>query len=588
MAQLADDFIDQVRRVADIVAVVSDYVTLKRSGTNFQALCPFHAEKTPSFSVSPQHQIYKCFGCGKAGNVFKFVMEITGFSFPQAVTHLAEKYGIPIRTTGGDWGTERKQHDFLNLMKWGVQFFQKELADGQGREARRYLEERKISPEIIEKFQLGFAPPGNSCLFTAARREGFEQSLLEQSGLIRKSHREQNGYYDLFRNRVIFPIWNVEGDVIAFGGRVLSPAVQPKYLNSPETPVFAKRKTLYAINHARNHIKGSGSLIVMEGYTDVLMAHQHDFPQAVATLGTSLTQEHTRIIQRYTDSVKLVFDGDAAGQNAMSRVLTCFLIQGLQLRIAVLPEQLDPCDLLILKGRESFREVIDRAEDIFDFQVRQFSQRLDLQSTGGRRLAIAEFKKTIMQIPDPVTQRLFIRKLGEVFKIPPDILVSEVKSNIRQPVTTNQLEGCRKNLQKIDEEFLLWLALHFPEKRAGIFADCKPEDFEMPGYRDLAQTILDHKEMPVDIVRLSTQLENDKAEQLVGIYYGSGSEIPSAEEIEIRLHFTLKAVTRKKHRVRLGKLKEILNSTSEKDQELRTQILEDVQRICQKRVQEIF
>lgn len=294
-ALLSQEVIEEVRQAADIIAVVSEHLALKRIGTNYQAICPFHAEKTPSFSVNPQKQIFKCFGCGKAGNVFHFLMGIQNISFPEAVKALASRFGISLKDDDTESGYREEQKSLWDLMEWAASYFQQQLSYHP--EGLEYFQKRSISPSMIQQFRLGIAPPGWNNLMDAAKNAGFEQESLEKAGLIIKSQQKEK-FYDRFRNRVVFPIGNMEGKIIAFGARALSSEDHPKYLNSPETLLFSKSKTLYGWHFAKNSILEQKSLIIMEGYTDVLMAHQYGFNTAVATLGTALTEEHTKIIKR--------------------------------------------------------------------------------------------------------------------------------------------------------------------------------------------------------------------------------------------------------------------------------------------------
>ena len=295
--------------------------------------------------VSPERQLFKCFGCGKAGNVFHFMMATTGLGFQEVVRKLAEKAGIVLEIEHEPNSGYAQRKDLLALMQWSASFYCKQLHH-QAKEPMDYLKKRNLSPSSIEKFCLGYAPESWDTLTKAALREGFSTALLEQAGLSLKSQ-NQDSYYDRFRNRIIFPIWNAENEVIAFGGRVLRPEDNPKYLNSPETSLFSKSRVLYGMNFARPHVMSGKKILVMEGYTDVIAAHQFGFCESTATLGTSLTEEHARFIKRYADSVILVYDGDSAGVKGAERSLAHFLKQSVLLKIAVLPDNLDPCDFLV-------------------------------------------------------------------------------------------------------------------------------------------------------------------------------------------------------------------------------------------------
>lgn len=584
---LQQDIIEQVRHAADIVAVISDYVTLKKVGANYQALCPFHSEKTPSFIVNVERQIFKCFGCGKAGNVFHFLMAISSLPFPEAVKQVANRYNIPLPTIEGDYNKEQKQREDINqAIQWCCEFFQKDLAGDRGKPGREYLQKRRFQAETIDKFRLGFAPNEQDRLYQHAMRAGFTAEILHKAGVIAPSKRDSNGYYDIFRNRVMFPIWNTEGEVVAFGGRTLSPDGKPKYLNSPETPIFAKRKTLYALPHAKVHLKEKPYLIVMEGYTDVIMAHQCNFPQAVATLGTSLSDDHARMIHRYVENVILVYDGDPAGQSAMLRALTTFLSQGLMLKIAVIPDQLDPYDLLVERGCQSFADVIAGAKDFLDFQIDQISHKYDMKSTGGRRWAITELTKTVRQIPDTITQKLFVGRVAEVFKLPTEVVDGSMTEKPRQaPVSDKAIKSCQQNLQTDEEQFLLWVCINYPHKIAEIFYYYPPAYFSNDELRELAEHLTkrqnDESGEAMDVSSLSAQVGPNLGERLINVFYADYGPNLDEEEVEKRLHLIYKSASiRKSYTPKFGKLKDILATAAPQDEELKMKILQDARQMC--------
>ena len=580
----------QVRQAADIVALTSEYITLKKSGSNFQSLCPFHLEKTPSFNVSPERQIFKCFGCGKAGNVFHFLMAISNITFPEAVRELAKRHGISLPEEEGDAGKEKQQERdrLFELLKWSTAFFQKQLATDAGAGAHQYLVNRKFAWDIVEKFQLGFAPQEHDKLFKAALQAGFTADLMEKGGLIAKSHRQEGQYYDLFRNRLMFPICNVEGHVVAFGGRTLSADGKPKYLNSPETALFSKKRILYGLHHAKQHIAPNPYFVVMEGYTDVLMAYQYKFDQAVATLGTSLTEEHARLMHRYVDRAILLYDGDPAGQTAMLRVAINFLSQGLMVRVAILPDEMDPYDFLVARGGDPFEQILQKAQDFLDFQIEKMAEKCDLKTTTGRRLAVAELAKTVKQIPDQITQRLFITRISEYFKIPMELVSGEILQPRKiAPISNPAFDHYRQHLRIEEEQFLLWVSLHYPDKIRQIFESYSPQTFQNSDLGELANHISDtcQKGSSVEISALSSQLDPCLGEKLVNIYYKNFGDNLADEELEKRLQLIFKSVMRNRYAAKFAKLKEIMATSASGDQDLRLQILEDARNICKAKMQ---
>lgn len=588
----SNEILEQVRHAADIVNVIGEHISLKKVGNSFQALCPFHSEKTPSFYVNPQRQIFKCFGCGKAGNVFHFLMEMGGISFPEAVKQLAARYNIALpQIVYGD-SDEKARGELIQLMNWSVLFFQKQLNSANGQNAREYLKSRRFEPAMVEQFQLGFAPEEDGKLFRIAVEEGFSPKTLEKAGVIVHSQNNASSYHDLFRNRLMFPIWNGEGEPVGFGGRTLLESVKPKYLNSPETPLFSKRKILYGFHHARPALKTWQYLVVMEGYTDVIMAHQFHFNQTVATLGTSLSEEQTHLMRRYVGSVILLYDGDAAGQNAMIKVVSPFIKQGLMVRIAILPDNLDPYDLLLQKGAESFESLLKTAQDFLDFQLRKISEKYDLQTSSGRRYAIEFASQMIRQVPDPVTQKVLFTKVAEIFKLPPEFLFGQMpEKRITSQISANQIETYRQLLQRKEENFLLWAVLHYPGKMQEIFHYYAPENFQTPELGELAKQIAswDEETRASDIASLSTKVDPYLGQKLVDIAYGNETDnIAEETTVNKRLDLIFQGITRQQERNRVVKLKKILETTSPQDEALKYKILEDVRELCKTKIKRNF
>jgi len=421
--RLSDAKIEEVQRASDIVEVVSSYLPLKRAGKDHKACCPFHQEKTPSFYVSPSKQIFKCFGCGKGGSVFQFVMARENMTFPEAVRLLAERAGITVQEPqqrpddAGD-GIDRPR--VFKAVAWATRTFEKFLADQvTGRPAREYLERRGFTAATIERFRLGFAPDSWDALLKAACDRGGDLALLEVAGLA-VPRKEGQGFYDRFRNRVIFPIFDALNRPIAFGGRTLGddPA---KYMNSPDTPIFNKSFNLYGLTEARDAMTESRQAIVVEGYTDCLMAHQVGVANVVATLGTSLTTGHVRLLRRYVDEVALIFDGDLAGRNAADRALSVFLAEELGVRIVTLPEGQDPCDFLASGRKEEFLALVEESPDALEFKWRLVRQQFgEADTVGGQRRAVEAMLETVAAQPvwtqgrDTVRRDLMLARMAQV------------------------------------------------------------------------------------------------------------------------------------------------------------------------------
>ncbi len=370
---LADDRVKQVKDANDIVDVVGGYISLRPVGKTYMGLCPFHSDSRPSFDVDPGRQRYRCWSCDKYGDVISFVQEHEHVSFREALESLARRAGITLEKSGSA-AREQVRAPLLDVMRWATREFHECLLDSPlGERARNYVAERGLTGETVRRYGLGYAPPAWDWLLGRAESSGVPIDLLEKVGLIgRRSG--GNGFYDLFRDRLQFPIRDVRGQTVGFGGRILPDATPnerqgPKYYNSCETPLFSKSNQLYGIDHARGSAAAAGYLAVVEGYTDVLMAHQMGIGQVVATMGTALNARHVQKLRNFTPRVVLVFDADAGGMTGVDRALQIFASSDIELAIATLPDGLDPCDLLLQQGAEAFRLVLESAVDALEFKL---------------------------------------------------------------------------------------------------------------------------------------------------------------------------------------------------------------------------
>lgn len=366
---IPQDTLDDIRSRVDIVDLISDYVQLKKKGRNYVGPCPFHQERDPSFTVSSEKQIFYCFGCGAGGNVFRFLMLYEGLSFQEAVENLARRAGVTLRVTGsGDRSRQKKMDLAFKVNSLAKEFFQQILnRGGEAAPAREYLQRRGLSAETISRFELGFAPDTWSSLVKFLFKQGFSAETLVNIGLA--SHGKR-GVYDRFRSRIMFPIRDVGGNIVGFGGRVIGKG-EPKYLNTPETDYFNKSRVLYGLNEARRHIRESGNAIVMEGYMDVISAHQFGVNNAVASLGTSLTREQVQLLMRYTRDVFIAYDADAAGVAATLRGLDMMQELGCRVRVITIPEGKDPDEFLQLHGAAGWRDVVSGAESLLEYKFKQ-------------------------------------------------------------------------------------------------------------------------------------------------------------------------------------------------------------------------
>lgn len=419
------DNIDRVRDASDIVDVISQYINLKKAGQNYKGACPFHSEKTPSFMVSPQKQIYHCFGCGAGGNVIKFVQEYEKLTFGQALKMLADRAGIELERSGN--AAKRHQDDFiLEINKLAAGFFVQRLFSAkEGKIALDYLSKRGIKRDTMERFSIGFAPDGWSNILDLMKSRGFSPEQVEQAGLAVKN--EKGRIYDRFRNRLMFPIHNLSGEVVGFGGRVFDDSV-PKYLNSPESPFFQKGRLLYGLNFARREILDKDMALVCEGYFDVVRAHQEGFPQAVASLGTSFTNEHCSVISRYSKNVVMAYDGDSAGESAALRGGEIFVRRGMGVKVALLPDGHDPDSFLKEKGSAEFDRIIAQSPSMFDFKLQFVSKKYNLNDDLGRLGVARQMLEFIKPIEDNILKEFYVKSLSEYTGVRTQALFKELET----------------------------------------------------------------------------------------------------------------------------------------------------------------
>ncbi|MEY3646658.1 MAG: primase, partial [Bacteroidota bacterium] len=418
--------VERIKQTAAVADVIGDYVTIKKKGANYWACCPFHGEKTPSFSISPSKGIYKCFGCGKAGDSVRFIMDIEGLGYGEALRHLAKKYGIDIQEeemTDDQLMRQNERESLLIMLEFAKEFFKKQLLDSEeGRSiALPYFKERGFSDATIQAFDLGYSPEGWDVFLKTALKQGFSQEIIEKAGLVTNKN-DEGKVYDRFRNRVIFPIHSVAGKVIAFGARILKSDAknQAKYLNSPETEVYHKSAVLYGIAQAKNEIRQKDICYLVEGYTDVISLHQAGIKNVVASSGTSLTIEQIKLIGRFTNHVTVLYDGDSAGIKAALRGMDLILEEGLQVNLVVFPEGQDPDSYVRKIGSEAFIDYVKQeSRDVISFQANLFMKEAGDDPFKKAEL-IKEMVQSISKIPDAIQRSLFIQKTSQMMRLEED------------------------------------------------------------------------------------------------------------------------------------------------------------------------
>ena len=423
------DFVEQLKSSIDIVKVVGDYVRLRRVGATgrYLGLCPFHQEKTPSFNVNQARQFFKCFGCGAGGDALKFVMDIEGMTFPEALRYLAERNGIPMpkRTEYAD--ADSKLRGALHeIHAIATKLYQAALAGPPGADARAYLQRRGVTPDLIETFELGYSDPGGQALVRRLGQESFTAEQIEASGLVR--HRQEGGgFYDSFRGRLMFPIHNESGKVIAFGGRALRDEDQPKYLNSPETPIYRKTATLYNLHRARDGMRKSNRAVLVEGYMDVIGVYAAGVREVVASCGTALTNPQVRAIHRHADTVIVNFDPDEAGANAAERALQILLDEGLHVKVLALDGGLDPDEYVKKNGAAAYRAKVDAAPGYFHWLADRVRGRFDLRSSDGRMDAFKSLLPAVQRIPDRLERAAVAGDIAGYLGVEPGLVLDQFK-----------------------------------------------------------------------------------------------------------------------------------------------------------------
>ena len=415
-------FLDELVARNPIEEVVGSYVSLTRRGSNYFGLCPFHNEKTPSFSVAPDKQMYYCFGCGKGGGVINFIMERENLSYPDAVRHLAKRVGMEVPEDAGHRENYRRRERLYALCKEAARFFHEQFLAPGGQAAREYAAKRGLSPACLTRFGIGYAPDGWRNLLEAMKAKGYEEQELLDAGLIVRKEQKGNAY-DKFRNRLMFPIIDVRGNVIAFGGRVMGEG-EPKYLNSPETEIFSKRRNLFALNVAKKTKRGY--LILCEGYMDAITLHQYGFDCAVASLGTSLTEEHVKLLSNYTKELILTYDGDAAGQRASQRVLNILEKTNIRVRVLKMEGAKDPDEFLHRFGPERFERLLQGAESQTTYLLQNIRQKYDLDQDEQRVGFIKEAAQMIAGLPSAVEREVYGGRAAEAAGVTPQTLKTEV------------------------------------------------------------------------------------------------------------------------------------------------------------------
>ncbi len=555
MTFYGDDIIERVREASDIVDVISEFLPLKRKGRNYWARCPFHQEKTPSFSVSPEKQIFHCFGCQKGGNVFSFVMEYEKLPFPETLKYLAKRAHIELPSV--TYRRESKEIERLYFAhEVAAEFFFENLKSSTS--TLEYLRERKVSDEVIERFKLGYALDSWDALIRQAQTKSLTESDLEKAGLVVRS--EKDTLYDRFRGRLVFTIFNTVGKAIAFGARTLKAEETAKYINSPETPLYQKARVLYGLSHSRSEIRRREEAIVVEGYFDFLSLYQAGIKNVVASSGTAFTREQAQLLGRSAPSVILMFDSDSAGQQAALRSVDYLFEAGLEVKVVMLPKGEDPDSLVGAGGAEAVNEQLSQAQSFVQFSLSVLPDRYDTLSLGMKDKAIKRLTNLAAKLDDPIKRELFLQEISERYGIGIDALKRTVKPTREKPpappvsVPTSQL----------DDDFLVVL-LARPELIDSVAEQVAPADLVDKTAADIYRLIITrHQEgQAIDAAQLIDKMSSEAQKQKIA---SLAAEPVDDEKITELLDDYLAAFKRRRQKRRMADLKEGL-ATAEREGE---------------------
>ncbi|AXO94940.1 DNA primase [Bacillus anthracis] len=509
--RIPEEVVEQIRTSSDIVEVIGEYVQLRKQGRNYFGLCPFHGENSPSFSVSSDKQIFHCFGCGEGGNVFSFLMKMEGLAFTEAVQKLGERNGIAVAEYTSGQGQQEDISDDTVIMQQAHELLKKYyhhllVNTEEGNEALSYLLKRGITKEMIEKFEIGYASPAWDAATKILRKRGLSLSSMEQAGLLIRSEKD-GSHYDRFRGRVMFPIYTLQGKVIAFSGRALGDDT-PKYLNSPETPIFHKSKLLYNFHQARPFIRKRGQVVLFEGYADVLAAVKSGVEEAVATMGTALTEEQAKLLRRNVETVVLCYDGDKAGREATMKAGQLLLQVGCQVKVTSLPDKLDPDEYVQQYGTTAFENLVKSSISFVGFKINYLRLGKNLQDESGKEEYVKSVLKELSLLQDAMQAESYLKSLSQEFSYSMETLL-------------NQLHQYRKE-QKVQQKQVKQVS------KSSQIVQTKPK---LTGFERAEREIIYHMlQSPEVAVRMESHIEDFHTEEHKGIlyelyaYYEKGNE----------------------------------------------------------------
>jgi DNA primase len=586
MVKIPEHIIDQVREANDIVSVISSYISLKKQGKNYIALCPFHTEKTPSFSVSPEKQIFYCFGCGIGGNVFSFLMSYEKISFLEAIQKLAADAGISLPKYKEDEKQVSEYEKLYRVNQFACKFYVETLTNHIS-SLKTYFKERNIKEESLKLFQIGYIHESWDSLYQEILKQKMDPMIFLTAGLLLKSDRDPNRIYDRFRNRLIFPIQNVSGRVIAFGGRTLSDEEDvPKYINSPESPIYYKSQTLYGLNYSKDWIRKEDASIIVEGYMDFLQLFQHNIKNVVATSGTALTIDHAKLLRRYSQNCILCYDSDTAGVNAALRGGQIIFQENLEVKVLLLPEGEDPDSFVKKNGASSFFALLKTAKDYFDFKVERLTHTYGGDSISQQTRIVSELIDSLVTHKDALKRNFYINLIAQKYGLQENTLLSELNKkrkiiSSRESIRIDEPEKEKHpkytsitltGAWNAEKDVLNILINHLSEVKRFIFEILEEDDFLNQVFKDVFKLIKRNQDKSSEeLIHLIISKTPDQ--QIVGML--SADLFSEIQDPERYLNDCIQKIKITKYQTEIDKLRKQLSQLNPEEIQY-TRILEQI------------
>lgn len=565
---------EEIKSRCDIVDIISEYVSLKQRGKNFVGLCPFHDDTKPSLYVSRDLQIFKCFACDSAGDVFAFLMKYQKITYPEALKALAERCGITLPSTY-DSKESKISEELKNLNKFAVQYYQKMLFDNSlGNQALTYLKKRGIDDNIIASFKLGYSLPNWDSFLNAGKKAGFSEKILLTGGFILEG-KKQGNYYDRFRGRIMFPIFDVKGEPIAFGGRIIEAGESDaKYINSPETPLYTKSKNLYNLNMAQRAIQKEGFALLVEGYMDAISCFQAGFTNVVASLGTSLTDSHVKLIKRYTDEVIIAYDSDKAGAEASARGMNLLIKADVRVRMLTIPSEKDPDDFIRENGADAFRKLISSAVDLVEYKIDRINKQIGIDTAEGKKKAVDDLVSTLASMGNLVQRSEYVKKSAERLNIEEEYIWQQLSKigagkNIAKSTQPTIKTSSKQTARERIERLLIECLIQCP-KLVSKTKHLKKEDFTNSCHIELIELLwnnIDESKENIELGDLINNCSSKEARDLISNIIAKKltlkkNLLSNIEDIEAELNGCIKKI--EDFRKRESKLAILKENTADK------------------------